>query len=187
MRRLALTFVLFAGLTGTLSAQERTEEQRLAEMLREAATECTNRLPNGSVRLTIAPENTRPMVAQIFSEELSGANRSVRMGAEPADLHLALDVRAMNSYTVSHGNSSYLRTVSLDLGVLAGAAREDSVLFSKEYTLTRTDTLSGEPVYEERDLRPADDSSWTDAILTPVIATAAAVIIVVLLFTVRGS
>jgi hypothetical protein len=77
--------------------------------------------------------------------------------------------------------------VSLDLGVLAGDVREDSVLFSKEFALTRSDTLDGEPPYEHMDLRTASEESWIDAILTPVVASAAAIIIVVLLFTLRGS
>jgi hypothetical protein len=168
-------------------AQAPTEEQRAAEMLREIAGATLPYLPAGSVRLSVSPDNAPPMVLQVFSESLAERQTGVATGAGHADYTLSVDVRGMNSGTDSHGNSSYLRTVSVSAGIFAKDNRTDSVLFSKQFDLVRRDTLDGEPVYAQKDLLSAGERSWIDGVLVPGIAAVAAVIIVVLLFTIRGS
>jgi hypothetical protein len=169
------------------AALSQDEERVASELLRETAKETALFMKNGSVNLNVQPESTHPMMRQIFTEAFMNKGLGVVSGSEYSDYSVTLDVRGMNSSTALHQKSSYFRTVSLLFGVLVHDNRKDSVLWSKEYKLSKKDAFEGEPQYEYRDLSIVQEDSWIDSLLTPVVATAAAIIIIVLLFTVRGS
>lgn len=182
-----VALVIVAVASFPCGALSQDEERVASELLREAAHETSLFLKDGSVNLKVHPESTHPMVRQIFTEAFMNKGLGVLSGGEYSDYSVTLDVRGMNSSTALHQKSSYFRTVSILVGVLAHDNRKDSVLWSKEYKLSKKDTFEGEPQYEYKDLSIVQEDSWLDSVLTPVVATAAAIIIIVLLFTVRGS
>jgi hypothetical protein len=161
-----------------------TEESVCAVLLRDAARETAAHVDAASVQMLTFPADTHPMVVQIFSEELSRRNISVSAEARSG---LSLDLREMNFSTVRLDNSSYLRNASVSLGVVIGDRGAGSIRWSKEFRFAQRDTLDGVPAYQTKDLRESDRHSWLEAFAIPAITTAAAIIIVILLFTVRGS
>jgi len=163
------------------------EERVVVRLLREAAVETASFVREGSVRLTVVPDDAHPIVAQVFSEELMNRQHGIVTGSAKADNVLTIDVRGINSSTALLDNSSYLRTVSVQAGVVVEWTKADTILWSREYTFQRTDTLQGIPPYERKEFTAAEKDSVLDSVLAPVAAGAAAIVIVVLLFTIRGS
>jgi hypothetical protein len=190
MRLAAPAIVMIAlGIAGSTAAycQDDTDERVLADLLREAARASAVQVHAGATALLFVPEEGHPMPLQIFAEEFSARNIGLVGRTAQARSRTTVDVRAMNSSTVPLANSSYLRTVRLSLGVVIEDVQTGSVAWSKSFDLQRTDTLAGAPAYELRDFREGEDDSWVDSVLLPVLTAAAALVVVVLLFTVRGS
>jgi hypothetical protein len=179
--------LLWCATLSGLCAQSLTEEETLAVMIRGAARESVSKLDAPSVSLQVRPRDAHPMIAQIFSEEAAAAGAQVFADAADAATELTVDVRGMRSSAVSLGKSSYLQSLSASFGVLAVHRGSAAVLWSREYRLSKSDTLLGQMPESDRDFRNDSAHGWMESILTPILVTAAAGIIIVLLFTVRGS
>ncbi|MDH7515193.1 MAG: hypothetical protein QHI48_04885 [Bacteroidota bacterium] len=165
-----------------------SDETALADLLRRAARESALRTEGIPVHLRITPETVHPMVWQVFSEELTQRGATVYTGRQgAARMRLTVDVRELRISAVPHRDSSYLRTSVAVLGVFGTDETDGAVRWSKEYRYAETDTVAGVLVCREKDFRTTDAPDLWDAVFGPIIAVAAAVVIVVLLFTVRGS
>lgn len=186
-----------------------TDEAGLAQLVRDMAVQTAGSLGERELRVRVLPEDAHPMVLQVFAEEC--AARGVQLVAS-ATARLTLEVRtlsvttlppngaattgasgasastgsSLSPSTASHGNSSYVRRLEAVVGVLAEAS-DGSVRFAREFRAERADTLTGEAVTAVRDLRIPPSPSWIERALVPVVAATAAVVVAVLLFTVRGS
>jgi hypothetical protein len=139
------------------------------------------------------------VLRQVFSEELIKRGIAVRTsvdGAQAGDpahgtigqgtrCRLTVEVRGMCSSAVSSGNSSYFRKIEATLGLLL-EEHDGTVAYSRERLLERSDTLAGDAPYSARSYLE-DGTSWWDGLLEPALVTATAVVIAILLFTVRGS
>jgi hypothetical protein len=185
--RLPLVLACLIGLAGPLLAQTETDEEAMAGMLRSAAHETAGKLAGRPVLLRVLPDDAHPMVRQIFTEEALAAGSTVTGEDGKALGRLNVDVRGIRMSAVSLQNSSYLRNLSATIGVLADDRRDGTVLWSKEYRLVRADTVLGPVPQQSRDIRDESAPGWTESILTPLLVTATAIVIVILLFFVRGS
>lgn len=170
------------------AADAPTDQEALALLLREAAQDAAAAAAacgSGPVLLRITPEHAPPLLRQIFAEELMLRGIGVRTAAGGERCRLTVEARGMRSSAVSMGNSSYLRKIMATLGILLEEG-EGNVVYSRERLLARSDTLQGEAPYSDHSYLD-EDTSWWDALLEPALATATAVVIAVLLYTVRGS
>jgi hypothetical protein len=190
MRRMMLCRTLFLAALCMLPiagrAQTLSEERALAELLREAARESALRVHGASVTLGMTPESLPVLVTQVFVEELQRRGIAVRTGSASQSDHMHVDMREMNFSTVSSENSSYLRTLTAVFGVLVHSKSEDVHRWSKEFTLQRIDTLARRPARSGHDWLEASSDPWT-TVLEPALIVLAGAVILVLLFTVRGS
>lgn len=184
---LTLLLALLIAYAGQARGQSETDEEALAAMLRTAARETAAALASRPLLLRVTPADAHPMVRQIFTEEAAAAGASVTGDEAKAVAGLSLDVRGIRMSAVSLENSSYLRNLSVTIGVLADDRRSGAVLWSKEYRLARADTVQGAPPVQHRALRDDSAAGWTESLLTPILVTATAIVIVILLFSVRGS
>ena len=182
----AMLLLAFAVLQ-TAFTQDKSDETALAGLIREAARETAAKAAPGETELRVLPEEIHPMPRQIFAEELAARNIAARGQSPNTAARITVDVREMNSSTDPLGKSSYLRTVSLSLGVMIEDRVTGAVAWSKSFDLQHADTLSGSPEYEYRDFRNTEPDTWVDSVLLPVLTAGAALVVVVLLFTVRGS
>lgn len=200
VRRTAVVVVLCAAAmlrADAVRAQDGapTDEVGLAQLVRDMAVQTAGTLGARELRVRVLPEDAHPMVLQVFAEEC--AARGVQLVATATD-RLTLDVRVLSvtigvpepssqsPSTASHGNSSYVRRLEAVVGVLAEAS-DGSVRFAREFRGERADTLTGAVRAGVRDLRIPPSPSWIERALVPVVAATAAVVVAVLLFTVRGS
>ncbi|MFA6233521.1 MAG: hypothetical protein WC824_04940 [Bacteroidota bacterium] len=161
------------------------EQTALLLLLREAAQEAAAACPAGPVLLDISPTRTPPILRQVFAEALMDRGLAVQTSGDGEQCRLSVDARGMYSSTVSTGNSSYLRKTIVTLGLLV-EERSGKVAFARERTLARSDTLQGEAPFAYHSYLD-DSTSWWDGLLEPLLVTVTAVVIMVLLFTVRGS
>ncbi|MCB2204981.1 hypothetical protein KQI65_09550 [bacterium] len=168
------------------AAQQVTDTEALALMLRDAARESAMRTGGSSVQLQFVPETLPPVVQQVFAEEQLARGKRVLTAQADADAMLTVEVRDMYSSTAPGPNSSYFRQMHATLGMQLRDLRASEITWSKELALSRRDTLDGAPSYETRDWLE-QDTSWWDALLAPALITLTAGVIVLLLFTVRGS
>ncbi len=169
-----------------LNAQQVTDTEALASLLRPVAAESAARISGETVYLTVLPEHAPVLVTQIFSEELQKRDRQVFFRETETASALTVDVREMDSYAVSSGKSSYFRNINATLGILLRDREAGQVSWSREFQLARTDTLDGDAPYVRRSWLEEDSSFWDD-LFEPLLVTASAVVIAILLFTVRGS
>lgn len=170
----------------TLPSQPLSDDAQLVDLLRRAARE-TARQVHASPVLKLIPKDAPVMITQVFSEELAERGHRMFLDEGKSQTKLILHARALNSSTAALPNSSYLRTSSMDIGVHIEDQAGGAVLWSKTFTQSLTDTIPGNPPYSFRDyLAPASSSFWEDWIV-PIVSGVAAIIIVVLLFTVRES
>ncbi len=168
------------------AAQGVTDAEALALLLRDAAREAAMRGTHDSVLLDVLPPEAPPVVTQVFAEEQLARGRRVLTAGESAEDVLTVEVRDMHSSTAPGENSSYFRFTHATLGILLRDRSSTRITWSQELALTRTDTLDGEAPYDTRSWL-AEGTSWWDAALAPVLITLTAGVIVLLLFTVRGS
>ncbi len=164
----------------------RSDLGAISELVRRAAAETAIHAAGSRVYLDIQPYDTHPVIPQIFAEELHALGLAVQTAPVEGAGRVTVDMREMLAYTVLLDNSSYLRKVRLRLGAVIVAPGGETVTWSREFELATVDTLAGEPVYEHRDFLQ-DEKTWLEDILTPLAITATAVVILILLFTVRGS
>ena len=169
-----------------LFAQELSEDATMAAVLREAAQEVAARVSTPEVMLEIVPDHAPVLVTQVFAEELQRRGRIVRTEPAAGADRLWLDIREMRFSTVPGRNSSYLRTTTAVLGVLVSNEAEGMHSISKEYSLSRCDTLKLEPARSERDWLGEGPGFWS-SVVEPSLVILTGVVILVLLFTVRGS
>jgi hypothetical protein len=170
----------------TVLAQDTAADVSVAAMLRDAARESAAQASSPSVTLRVTPDHAPVLVTQIFAEELRNRGLSVLTApAAGADL-LHVDVREMRFSTAPGPNSSYLRSLSTVLAVLISSESEQTHRWSKEFTLTRSDTLSRRPSETERDYLGSGPGFWS-SVLEPAMIIVAGAVILILLFTVRGS
>ena len=182
-----LTLMLCIGLVSTAIAQDEVagEQEALLLLLREVAQEAAAVCPAGPVLLQITPSGTPQALRQLFAEALMERGMSVQTSGDGEQCRLGVDARGMYSSTVSTGNSSYLRKTVVTLGLLV-EERSGKIAYARERTLSRSDTLQGEAPFTYHSYLD-EKTSWWDSLLEPVLVTLTAVVIVVLLFTVRGS
>ena len=185
--RQVLFVVLLVGCVSKLSAQTESDEVTLGNLLRSAARETASKLAARPVLLRITPADAHPLVRQIFAEEAMSAGSAVFMEEGQTNANLTVDVRGMRMSAVSLNNSSYLRNLSVTIGVFADDRRSGAVLWSKEYRFSRADTVRGIVLPESRELRDDASPGWIESLLTPILMTATTIVIVILLFSVRGS
>ncbi len=169
-----------------LAAQQVTDAEALSRLLREAAREAAMRVTHSSVLLDVRPIEAPPVVTQVFAEEQLARGHTVRTDGARADEVLTVEVRDMHSVTAPAENSSYFRETHVTLGLMLRSSSDARITWSEERALSRTDTLKGTAPYDERSWL-ASATSWWDAVLAPALVTLTAGVIVLLLFTVRGS
>lgn len=186
MTRLLAVLAVCALLPLRAGAQGVTDAEALSLLLRDAAREAAMRVTHASVLLDIRPLEAPPVVMQVFAEEQLARGRSVRTGGEGAEEVLTVEVRDMYSVTAPGENSAYFRETHATLGLMLRSSGDARITWSQERALVRTDTLQGEAPYEQRSWL-ATETSWWDALLAPALVTLTAGVIVLLLFTVRGS
>lgn len=173
-------------LPAAAGAQAPTDAEAVALLLRPVAEEAAARVQQPGVLLRVLPDGAPVTVTQVFAEELQERGRRVYFTEAGAEAVLTVDVRDMHSSTASSGNSSYFRTMDVTLGVLLQDTGEGQITWSREFQRSRTDTLDGEAPYAQRNLLGEQPSFW-DGLFEPLLVTASAVVIAILLFTVRGS
>lgn len=161
------------------------EQEAVLLLLRELAQESAAACSAGPVLLSITPAGAPPVLQQVFAEALMDRSIAVQTSGGGEQCRLSVDARGMHSSTVSTGNSSYLRKTVVTLGLMV-EERSGKVLYSRERSVTRSDTLQGEAPFTYHS-HLDESTSWWDGLLEPVLVTLTAVVIVVLLFTVRGS
>lgn len=166
-----------------------TDAEAISMLLRSAAEDAaiaaSSSCGSGPLFLRVLPEDAPPALTQVFAEELMQRGIAVRTAGEAESCRLTVEARALRSSTVSSGNSSYLRKIESTLG-LTLEQRDGTVAYARERQLVRSDTLSGTPPYAERSYLH-EERSWWESLIEPALVTVTAVVIVVLLFTVRGS
>ncbi len=161
-----------------------SDRVRVAALLREAASATAPKIVSGRVVIATRPVDAPPSVLQVFTEEFQRSGIAVYAENDSAD-KVTIDIREMNSSTVSLANSSYLRRISVQLGVLVQSRTGREPYWSKSFPLSVVDTLSTEP--DDIDYLEDESGSIWDSVLIPAAVSAATVVIAVLLFTVRGS
>jgi len=173
--------------TQSVSAQSGpvSEQQAIVQVLREIAAETASACPSGPVLLQITPGEAPVVLRQVFSEALMDRGLPVQTTGDGEQCRVHVDAREMYSSAVSAGNSSYLRKTVATLGILV-EERSGKLAYSRERTAERSDTLQGEAPFAYHSYLD-DETSWWDGLLEPVLVTVTAAVIVVLLFTVRGS
>ncbi len=183
----ALCFCVVTDSPGQTAGTDVSDLTRLSALTRTLAAETAARIGGGgAVSLRVSPSDAHPMVLQIFSEELSRVQARVLLGGLEEGTVLRVDVREMAISTVSVTDSSYFARSTAACGVVATDPVAGTVLWSKEFRAERVDTLRGTaPAFT--DYRSAESPSWFDGVIGPIAAIAAAAVIVLLLFTVRGS
>ena len=172
---------------GTFTARGQTDETAIADMIAPAAAESARRCAGRIVQLAVAPEDAPPIVWQVFSAALLDHGATVKTDARDVSACLTVDLREMKSSAVSIDNSSYFKMISLSMGVMLEDRVRDTIEWSKEFSPARVDTLRGDRPYNQRDFLEESSATWTESLLTPVTVTATAIVLIVLLFTVRGS
>jgi hypothetical protein len=179
--------ILCCAAAGAAQAQNGpiNEQQALVHVLREAAREAAAACPSGPVLLRITPEGAPVVLRQLFAEALMDRGMAVQTIGDGETFRMHVDAREMNSSTVSAANSSYLRKTVATLGILI-EERTGKTVYSRERTIERSDTLQGDAPFAFHSYLD-ETTSWWDGLLEPVLVTVTAVVIVVLLFTVRGS
>jgi len=171
----------------TMAQSVESEESVFADFLRNAAVECASHISAPTVSMKLTPDNSHPIIRQIFSEVLLARNVTIVGNQEAANATISLDIRGMNASTVSIDKSSYLRKVSMRFGAVVEEQANGRIVFSKEFTPVRIDTIAGTLQYVEKDFTLPEKSSWLENIVAPILVTATALVVVVLFFTVRGS
>lgn len=76
--------------------------------------------------------------------------------------------------------------MNVTLGILLRDHDAGQLSWSREFQLARSDTLDGDAPYAQHSWLE-DNGSFRDGLLEPLLVTAGAVVIAILLFTVRGS
>jgi hypothetical protein len=177
----------FCGLSSSVHAQAgaTSVQEALLILLREVARESAAACPAGPVLLSVTPSGAPTLLRQVFAEALMDRGVAVRTSGDGEQCRMNVDARGMYSSTVSAGNSSYLCKTVATLGILV-EERSGRVAFARERSLERSDTLQGEAPFVYHSYLD-ESTSWWDGLLEPVLVTVTAVVIVVLLFTVRGS
>lgn len=171
--------------TGETEPDEVDETEALLLLLRPIAREAAAHCMAGPVFLHILPEHSPMLLHEVFAEALMNRGLEVRTTAGGEQSQLTIDVREMSMSAVSGENSSYFRKTVVTLGILA-EERSGKVTFAGERTAERGDSLSGEAPFTYRSYLD-DRRSWWETLLEPALVTATAIVIVILLFTVRGS
>jgi hypothetical protein len=185
-KRIVIAFALLIVCSPLLVAQQVTDAEAMALLLREPAKEAAMRVTGDAVELRVLPEDAPVAVTQIFAEEQLRRGRTVRSAGGEAPEHLTVEIWDMYSSTAPGENSTYFRSTHVTLGVLLTDDRDARISWSQEFVLSRTDTLTGTPSYEEKSWLE-EETSWWDALVAPALVTVTAGVIVLLLFTVRGS
>ncbi|MBE0643143.1 MAG: hypothetical protein IH600_03600 [Bacteroidetes bacterium] len=162
-----------------------SDQEALVLVLQALARETAAACPAGPVLLRITPDGASVVLRQVFAEALMDRGLAVQTTGDGEQCRMEVDARGMYSSTVSAGNSSYLRKTVATLGILI-EERSGKTAYARERTLERSDTLQGEAPFEFHSYLD-DATSWWDGLLEPLLVTVTAVVIVVLLFTVRGS
>jgi len=186
--RIGASFAMLVALLWALpsQAQEISADAAMSALLREAAREAASHIEASAVVLEILPDHAPVLVTQIFAEELQQRGLAVRTtSADGADL-LRLDIREMRFSTVPGLKSSYLRTTTAVVGALVSNTTDGVHRWSKEFTLSRSDTLRLEPARSDRDWLEDGPGFWS-SVFEPTLVVLTGVVILVLLFTVRGS
>jgi len=186
MRKHAMFSLMLWLTTVPLPAQDHPAETVLSSLLREAAAEAAARVASSSIVLRIVPDHAPVMVMQVFSEELLSRGVAVSTIARDKSQILDVDIREMKSATAKSDNSSYLRNTTVLLGALLRDEAAGRLHWSHEFNLSHIDTLGRAPGQAYTDWLRKRPGFW-DTFFEPVLVTATAVIIMVLLFTVRGS
>lgn len=187
LARSAFRFLVLCAMSAVAAdAQPLSDESAVAVLVRQAARESAEKL-TGAVELRFIPEDTHPVVRQIFAEEFSARGFGVTLGTGVGAYRATVDVRELEASAVSSNNSFYFRTIRARLGVLLENTAQPGAVYAKEFLLSRRDTLDGTAPYARKDFRAEAPPSWLESILEPVVITATAAVIVILLFTVRGS
>ena len=188
---IAVTFLLVAS-AAPLPAQPHAvpdEAEAVALLLRgmaeETAAEAASACGAGPLLLRVLPDDALPTARQVFAEELMERGVSVRTAGGQSACVLTVEIRALRSSTVSSGNSSYLRKIESVVGLLLEQP-DGAVVLSRERRRERSDTLAGDAPYDERSYLPGE-VSWWQSWIEPALVTVTAAVVVVLLFTVRGS
>jgi hypothetical protein len=169
----------------------RSMPDTLISFFRQAAAEAAVHAGASRVCLRVLPDNAPPAVTQVFAEQLRQQRIDVAGipadGTPVADPVLTVEVRELQSTTVSRGDSAYLVRLRASLGVFVRQPATGAVPWSRSYALDVTDTLDGHAEEGSRDWLAGAEESWFERWGGPLIITAAALVIAVLLFTVRGS
>jgi hypothetical protein len=155
--------------------------------IRSMALDAARRLNGSRVALSVAGERPVPFVAQIFSEALLGAGKAVLTREEPGADRLRVEAAESGKYTVLQRDSLYLHTIELRIGATAESGETGRVLWSRAEERIFTDTLRSADLARELPPEGGRGAGFFSSVLEPLLVAATAAVIVILLFTVRGS
>jgi len=174
-------------LASAAGGQSKSDESLVVEVLRGVATEAAAHLDAGSVELRFNPEDVHLTVRQVFAAVLS--ERNIRIYTEPrpaADLFF-VDVRRLTVAKAPAGENMTRRELRWDIGISIESRVKKMILWSRSFTGSTVDSLNGVVETGIQDFRTEENEPFWLALLEPLLVATAAVIVVVLLFTVRGS
>lgn len=172
---------------GSLAAQPSDLPRERNMFIREVAAEAARRTTDARIFLTVAGEREAPFVAQIFSEVLLAAGKRVLTREEAGAGRLRVEVMESDKYTASQRDSLYLRTKYMRLGLTAESGDSARVLWAREFERSFADTVRRGEMNAERATGGGREEGFFSALLEPLLVAATATVIVILLFTVRGS
>ncbi len=167
--------------------QLKSDEQRVAETLREVARETAAHVEAASAELRFNPEGVRLTVRQVFATALSERNTRIYTEPRPAADLVFVDIRRLVAVKAPLGERMTRREIQWDIGISIESRVKKMILWSRSFTGSAGDTLKGVVETGIEDFRTEEGESFLLTLLEPLLVAAAAVIVVVLLFTVRGS
>ncbi len=171
----------------TLAAQQADPPGGRNGFIREVAAEAARHIPEPRVALIVAGEEKAPFVAQIFSEVLLAAGKQVLTRGDAGASRLRIETAESEKYTASQSDSLYLRNWSVRLGLTVESGDGARVLWAREFERSFADTVRKAERNTERAQGGGRDEGWFSALLEPLLVAATTAVIVILLFTVRGS
>lgn len=191
LKRVIIVLFLAAGffffLHNAAAFQMTKQTSFLTRFIRNAATETVPHCTAGKIWLEVSPPESNPMIMQLFSETLLHAGKEVTKSSLTDNQKVAVDVRALHRLFNKLNDSGYQRTEAMNIGVTVENNADKSVIWSHDFDESASDTLDAA---EYMQLKNQDDSlphSFFESYLEPILITTAAIVVLVLLFTVRGS
>lgn len=180
--RIAFVILALIAATAATAQTDEPDSALLNALYRDAADSTIARLSSQSILLVISPSHGAQRLHDVFRDRCAALGRAVVTDARMASECVTLRLSDCERITASSGDSSYLARASMSLVVTVETLPDRHTTWSHTFRLSRTDTIG--TAHGERDAASAD---FIDDIVAPVVASIAALAIVIVFFTVRGS